>query len=126
MENMGASHQFVLQIKIYHWRVIMKKKRIWEPKSDKRKTKNISIRTTTEIANQIDEKAAKAGLSRNEFICKACQQNQIIVVPEGTAILQAIQETRNTMRVLPHTPAINEINVLLSKIIQRLRNTINQ
>ncbi len=106
-----------------------KKERIYETKIDKRKTENISIRTTVELATQITEKAKKAGLNRNDYICTACQQCQVIVIPEGQEILQVVQETRNMIRSLQHqgiTPISKEVNVLLGKVIIRLRNIISQ
>ena len=103
-----------------------KKDPIYESKKDKRKTKSLSIRATEEAANEIDKKAEQAKLNRNDFICLACQQCQIIVIPEGQEILQTVQETRNVIRTLQtqETP-FKEVDALLGKVILRLRNIIS-
>ncbi len=103
-----------------------KKERIYESKTDKRKTKNLSIRTTEEVAAEIDKKAEEAKLNRNDFICLACQQCNIIVIPEGQEILQAVQETRNLIRTLQvQAASVNEADAVLGKVILRLRDSIS-
>lgn len=104
---------------------MQKKERIYEKKTEKRKSKSLSFRTPEDLAAQIDEKAARGGLSRSEYICTACQQCQIVVVPEGKEILQTVQEIRNIFRTYPKSPIITEINGSLGETVNHLRNIIN-
>jgi len=105
---------------------MQKKELIYEKKSvDKRKTKTISIRTTTATADEIDKKASQSNLNRSDYICAACQNSQIIVVPEGREILQTVHEIRNILLTMPLNSQIQETNDLLGKVVLQLRNALS-
>ncbi len=104
---------------------MVKKNRIYEKKTNQKKTKSISIRTTEESAATIDKKAEQAGLNRNDYICTACEKCEIIVIPEGQEILQTVQETRNLLRSSCGDAILkSKANKILGEVVLLVRNSL--
>ena len=103
-----------------------KRERIYKDTVDTRKTRSISIRMTESLAQEIDDKIKLSGKTRNDFICEACQNCQIVIIPEGQQILQAIQESRNILREIRHIEGTKEINVLLGEVVIRVKNILEE
>ncbi len=102
-----------------------KRERIWA-KADERKSCNLSIRMTPTQAAEIAQKAEQAGLNRNEFICAILCGKQVVVIPEGKEILQAVREIRNILQTFSNTDIAADVEALIREIIIQLRNTLSQ
>lgn len=101
------------------------KRRIYEKKGEKRKSRSISLRMTPELAEQIDRKAELAGMNRNDYICAACQRNEIVTVPAGQTILQTMQEMRHIMHSLS-SDFTHDMKEALQITVLRLHATLSQ
>ena len=101
------------------------KERIWV-KPDEKKSCNLSVRMTPTQAIEIAQQAEKAGLNRNEFICRSLHGKQITVMPEGKEILQEVRKIRKMLQTLPNNDIAAKIEILIRGRMIQLRSTLAQ